>query len=400
MLETYDDPGGFRANLNSAVQTFRSVTNMLQKEKRNVPGFDEWYEEWQERMKADEVMSWLNAARTRVFHQGDLETYSQARIRLRDEWAPAKVLADDEVSPVDDTDVMARALANGFVEGFLEAFGDQPPEHLLLEVERRWVDRELPAWELLDALAHAYGVLSRIVGEAHDRAGEPYVTSDFTHGEPDLIDVKHLGGRLPCMVMVPERRTSTIKLHTGQLVRAEYVPLPPSDPGAGAAAAERYGLKNVERAASLDPFDIAAMYMDIARRALLVDGHVVPATFLFGPNGRRQIVHEAEDRAEKFLNWDRIADEVEASGSTALVSIAEAWFYRLPESELEAMIRLPAREEQVTVTAASKDKRYRMWLMPFRRSPAGRILPQPVAVIDLDEPPNFLRAVVERWSRW
>jgi hypothetical protein len=399
-LDSYDDPDGFRANLNSAVQIFRSVTNMLQKEKRNVPGFPEWYGEWQERMRADDVMRWVDAARTRVFHQGDLETYSTARVRVRYEWASAKVLSDEDVSPFTDTETLARGLAEGFAQGFAETFGSGPPEHLLLEVERRWVDRGLPDWELLGALAHAYAMLSRIVGEAHARAGRQYVTADYTHGEPDVVDLKHLGGRLPCMVTAPERRTATIKLHTGELVEAQYVPLAPYDPARGDEAAEKYGLKAIDRAASTDPFDLADMYMQIARRALLVDGHVVPITFLFGPNGGRSIVHPAEDRAEKFLNWDRIAAEVEASGSTALVTIAEAWFYRLPGSELEAMIQRPRREEQVSVLAASKDGRYRMWSMFFERSPAGRILPGPIEVMDLEEPPNFLLAVADKWSRF
>jgi hypothetical protein len=396
-LDVYDDPDAFRANLNSAVQAFRSVTNMLQKEKRQVPGFAEWYEAWREKMKADPVLLWVDAARTRVFHKGDLEVHSTAQIRIRDEWAPASVLATDEVSPFDSTESIARALAAGFIEGFVETYHAEPPEFLILEVERRWVDRELPEWELLDALAYAYGVIATIVREAHERAGARFEPSDMTHGETRLIQVPYLGGRLPCMVAATEERTATVKLRTGEIVRRTYKPLPSID---SEEAAERYRLRGIEKAASSDPFDMAPVYMEIARRALLVDGEVIPVTFLFGPNGREQIAHPAGDRAEKFLVWDFIARRVEASGATAVVSVGEAWLYRVPENELEAMIMRPRREEGLGVTAATQDGRYRMWSMRFRRSPAGRMLPEPITVTDLEEPPNFMRAVIDVWARW
>lgn len=368
---------------------------MLQKEKRQVPGFDEWYGEWQDRMKADAVLLWLDDARTRVFHKGDLEVNSTAQIRIRDEWAPAKVLATDEVSPFDSTERLAKGLAAAFVEGLRERTGADPPEFLILEVERRWVERELPDWELMDALAHAYGVMATIVAEAHGRAGARYESSDLTHGEPEFIEVSHLAGRLPCMVTASDQRTAMVKLSSGELMRPEYLPLPEMTYDDAEA---RYGLGRIDRAASGDPFDLAAMYMEIARRALLVDGEVVPVTFLFGPNGREQLAHVAKDRAEKFLVWDYVARRVEATGATAVVSVGESWSYRVPEDELEAMILRPQRGEQVIVTAASQDGRYRMWTMPFSRSPAGRILPRPVVVIDLDEPPNFMRAVIEKWT--
>ena len=42
--ETYDDPEGFRTQLNALLQALRNVTFVLQKEKRSIPEFDAWYE--------------------------------------------------------------------------------------------------------------------------------------------------------------------------------------------------------------------------------------------------------------------------------------------------------------------------------------------------------------------
>jgi hypothetical protein len=44
--QEYGDPDGFCTNLNALVQALRSVTFILQKEKRIIPEFDSWYEGW------------------------------------------------------------------------------------------------------------------------------------------------------------------------------------------------------------------------------------------------------------------------------------------------------------------------------------------------------------------
>lgn len=51
-----DKPGLFRTNLNSFVTLARSVTNVMQKEFKDVPGFAEWYATKQEEMRKDEDM--------------------------------------------------------------------------------------------------------------------------------------------------------------------------------------------------------------------------------------------------------------------------------------------------------------------------------------------------------
>lgn len=81
-LSGYDDPPGFRANLNSCLQALRNVTCVLQKERRLVPGFESWYPEWQQRMSDDSIMVWLVKSRNRVVKMGDLDLLSSATMRL------------------------------------------------------------------------------------------------------------------------------------------------------------------------------------------------------------------------------------------------------------------------------------------------------------------------------
>lgn len=88
-LAAYPDPDDFCFALNAAIETFRSVTNVLQKEKRAIPGFKDWYEGddgWRSRMMADPRLKWLNDARVEIFHRGDLATHSTARVRITASW--------------------------------------------------------------------------------------------------------------------------------------------------------------------------------------------------------------------------------------------------------------------------------------------------------------------------
>ncbi|MDO9462939.1 MAG: hypothetical protein Q7J61_03945 [Deltaproteobacteria bacterium] len=78
----YDDADGFQTNLNSLIEALRNVTFVLQNEKANIPHFDEWYQSWREKLKADPVMSWLHNARTTVVHKSDLEVMSKATAKI------------------------------------------------------------------------------------------------------------------------------------------------------------------------------------------------------------------------------------------------------------------------------------------------------------------------------
>ena len=75
-LESYFDPEAFRVALQNCIQTLRTVTWLLQNNKRHIPNFDAWYSAWQDKMRADNVMRWLVNSRNKIEKQGDLGTHS------------------------------------------------------------------------------------------------------------------------------------------------------------------------------------------------------------------------------------------------------------------------------------------------------------------------------------
>jgi hypothetical protein len=54
----YSNPDGFCVNLNAAITSMRSVTFVLQKQGKDIPDFATWYESWQTRLAADDLMVW------------------------------------------------------------------------------------------------------------------------------------------------------------------------------------------------------------------------------------------------------------------------------------------------------------------------------------------------------
>lgn len=80
---TYLDPDLFRMNTNQFLQTARTITFIIQKNKDTIPNYENWYDKtviqpW----GSDEVMRWAKEARNKVEKEGDLDLYSSLKLTL------------------------------------------------------------------------------------------------------------------------------------------------------------------------------------------------------------------------------------------------------------------------------------------------------------------------------
>jgi hypothetical protein len=195
--DSYMEPEAFRLNLNALVQDLRNVTWLLQRQKHELKDFGQWYPAWQDSASDDPVMQWIVSARNRVVHLADLETHSHALVRLSRGWG------DDEVE--DDLKLPPRYSAHQIMSAFLSSMPGQVTSGVMT-VERRWVDRELPGVELLDATAHAFDRLVDVVLRAHATAG--IEDCDLAPRVPDCVDARLRAGPI-CM----SRADSSRRLH-------------------------------------------------------------------------------------------------------------------------------------------------------------------------------------------
>ena len=80
--QAYFHPERFRVAVQTAIQTLRTVTFILQGQKQAIPDFEAWYGVWQEKLRADPLMRWMVDARNKIEKQGDLEVHSFLRAEI------------------------------------------------------------------------------------------------------------------------------------------------------------------------------------------------------------------------------------------------------------------------------------------------------------------------------
>lgn len=163
----------------------------------------------------------------------------------------------------------------GLHEALSELSNSHIPERILhqstLSVERRWVDKALPQVELLDALAHVYGFLTRMVQDVHSRAGVRHGTVFLHPGQPQrLSETEAHEGRFPCMVTTRSARTANFAIKDGRVDVGGKIWSVRPDPEMFEAATQRYKPRRVRfptpptNALHLVPF-----YAEKARAILL-----------------------------------------------------------------------------------------------------------------------------------
>lgn len=265
-LDLYSEPEGFRINLNACIQALRNVTFVLQKEHAGVPNFEHWYTNWQMHMKQDPIMRWLVDARNTIVKEGDLETRSHSMVSVIDYYFTTPVFVS-EMPPLLTTDMIATQLAAS----------KNAPEALkgkaFIKVERCWVVNNLPDAELLETLAHAYGVLSNVVSDAHKEAGfKVFIALRNADGNNAAWKnpTEQLNGRLPCMVTSVEQRTSWAEFGSGATVVPAVLPIP-FNPTLEAKARKRYADIKVPPGLATDQNTLrqaAELYFEHAKKTL------------------------------------------------------------------------------------------------------------------------------------
>jgi hypothetical protein len=386
VLDNYNDPAGFRANLNSTIEALRNVTFMLQKEKHPIPGFDTWYEAWQEKMKTDAVMAWLCEARTTIVHKSDLKTLSTAHATVHNNLTLAHISM--ELPPQLPIPAVLALIARTLPEPFVKNISD-----LVLSLERRWVAVQLPEWELLDALGHAYGFLSELVKEGHVRAGFRFELRSI-HDDECTVS---FDGRSPCMITTVEARTIRIRLSDGQ-------PLIPTSRDFVPSSQDRKKAKKRYELAKFsipweknDPFELAESLLSLAKKMLQKDKYHARIIFLRTPQGWRMGHLDARDRVEKYTLMRVLANEIHALQADALIEISEVWMGSLNEAKKG---RLPAeaqdRKEGLAVIVATCDGKYREYLTLFTRTLLGKITFGKTEIIETT--PYYLAPVFQVWG--
>jgi hypothetical protein len=353
----YFDPDAFRLKSQLAIQTLRQITFILQNQKRRIPNFDTWYGTqdkdgvWQKRLRDIPLMRWLVEARNKIEKQGDLEAESFVRAEIiashLDEGPCVEVAARLFEGP----EALLCRIPVGAIAEHVRAHGT-------LRIERRWVESDLPQFELLDAMAMAYGHLSELVADAHRQMGlAPPRTENHETGE--RFDAATLGWRLPCMIGHDQPRALLLSLSDGSRISFEREHREIDLTGAEEGLTERYGASGIEvfrNAFSGGQDGVPKNLFDAARMAFLRDGYHLPFLFLLRDYQLVKIlVTPIENRAQKYLQMRHLAAEVIKYGADAAISIGEAWMTPLAEIRgYQSPSEVPTRREGLLLVMVGK----------------------------------------------
>lgn len=317
-VNSYFDPEGFRVAIQTAIQTSRTVTFILQGSKRFFPNFDAWYSPWQEKFKIDPLMRWMVEARNRIEKQGDLEANSLVRAEILASYLNEGPKLDVKAALFDSVSTIFKTVPQSVLKDHIMKQG-------FLRIERRWVENSLPDYELLDAVAIAFGRLTELVHDAHLALGLPEPAFADPHDEA-RFDRVSMGWRMPCMVGHADRRTIDIWLATGKPVEFEAV-AKTIDASSGKCLAIRYGVEPEDvfgRCRDLE--DITRNLFRTARAMFERDGYHVMIIFLMRNSTPVDIIEwRPAEHGHKYVLARRLADEVKKTGADAIIEIGEIW---------------------------------------------------------------------------
>ncbi len=324
----YGDPEAFRQGLNDALQALRGGTWALQQETRAGQEFQPWHDGWHSRIRGDDVLHWMVQAHRQTVTEDDLEPASTAKVTLmlKEEGAEGKPLAAFSVPPLVDADHITRQLG-------ASRMGHLVRQATVMVVEREWRARDLDEWELMDALAHCWGVLAEPLLEVHQRHGHELEAAPDP--EPGTVVEGRLPGQPECMTMSPTSRLAVFRLREGRVLGPEQTALEGKE-GRPELSSDAAGTGEVDEGkapSKVDPLRRVAWYFEDARRKLASDGSYAQRVSLFVPGQDWvSVVLAQSDLQDRYQLWSRVAHEVERTGAEAILTIFEQAGRRAGES--------------------------------------------------------------------
>jgi hypothetical protein len=322
----YFDPTGFRLAIQNAIQTLRTVTFILQKHKSIIPNFASWYGDgqqpgkWQKRFNAEPLMCWMRDTRNKIEKQGDLEAHSVVRAEIIASYLEEGPCIEVPAHLFDGAEKLLKSVPDSLIREHIRKNG-------ALRIQRRWVENTLPGYELLDAVAIAYGKIAELVHDAHRQIGlnPPYVIK----ASGETIDLRSTGWRIPCMIGHKQPRTLLFSLKDfSQTVFRSIIFEGPKTEAEIAAVLERYDgnpFGTLNRGFR-DKEDLAAAYFSVARTVFLRDGYHQSFLFLFRDLQLLMVIGlNTEDVLSKYLIMREMAHKAITTGADTVILVGEAW---------------------------------------------------------------------------
>ncbi|MGZ8173504.1 MULTISPECIES: hypothetical protein [Methylobacter] len=327
-------------NTNQFLQTARTVTFIIQKNKEEIPGYQSWYSgavttPW----GCDEVMKWAKDARNKIEKEGDLELNSSLNVTLLFSY-----LEEEDVQIQCGRTELLNASIKKLVRLAQKKLPSGVADAAAVKIERRWVTVSLPGWELLHALIYVYGRIYNCCKSLAQQFGDSLDSSIPNTSSFDTLRDK-------------SRRVRYIKLNGLHEYSVVYENIsidrkfePPQE------IRSAIDTIHVTQSPPVSLSDGLEFYTKMAELTFSHYGNHVPMLFLF--NERWQpidgITTEFADQADKFIFWRNAADRIASLKASGIVWISESWLRKTKTGDTIAIRNMPIFGEQLHVLAIDK----------------------------------------------
>lgn len=379
--DAYHDPEEFRRRAEALIQATRNVTWRLQAAKDQLVRFEDWYPDWQELMKADDSLRWLNDARIDVVKRGGLRAGSFAIVRIIDSYLePEKQLLRLPAS-TPTTDLVTQAQRK---------IPTEYRPHIAIEVSRRWVPEGRPE-ELLWLIAHCLHVLEALLVYAR------VVIEEGIPEEPpkDFLD---LVPHPECMLFDPSWVPLLFEADTGEEFDLRFASNG-FDPARAEESAKRY--KSAQPVDATDPIKRAGQLHDLARTIFKRDGYYAPMVELRGPKPDDVAVFSMLpiDKRFKFMMWHVLGRSVRLNGYTAVIATTEVWMAPQPDivQPYHDVEQSPGRREALVTWVDTQAGEARMIVSPIVRH-LGKPFLKSAQVESRRTEDGFLTPIQRAWA--
>lgn len=304
---SYFQPDDFRRALQHCIVVSRTVTFILQSAKNEVPNFDAWYKEFQDKWRADPIMTWAVDARNTIEKRGDLETHSQLKAKIVASYIGGPETNWTQAPLFFPSAAIVKAIPPKFLF-------KQVLDHGTLVVERRWIANTLPDHEVLSALAHVYKQMA-----------EALLSCDKLHSNR-RCDIE-INSDPKSMRSLAMDRAEYVSIQTGKVTGLRMRSIPIQE-GSVDAVKKRYRkFSNWHRLEEAKDFrSVARVFFDHSIGVLKKDGYHSALAFLF----RNQemvapISIDHETRADRYVIVRELAEYAVLINANSVMLVSEAW---------------------------------------------------------------------------
>lgn len=349
----YFEPRGFRISINSCIQELRNVTFVLQSNKKQIDGFDDWYQPWQEKMRANNSLRWLVSARNHIVKKGDLELNSILRIEVIGSYLAGEVSIFEKVfNPyLSNEEIYQQTLECGLPKVVFE--------NSYIKLERRWVDKNYSDYELLSLLGVCWTAVMELLLDAPGSENE----------HKQQIKAVRIP---PCMYQDSEARSIWMKVEDNGLVPTamHQEPLDLEESNIDELKV-RYNESPLlqEHSVPRNFREQCELFFNQAKFMLQKDGYHVHLVAIFVDSKLaelKQLINE--DQSDKYRTIRLVASEIEKIGANQFLMISEAWTAPFnPEFPYRHASQSPDRKEILTLVGATSDGEGYSFTIPFER---------------------------------